>query len=502
MSIDENLQHTDSTPASISAPAFLALILGCLLLSHGALKAYLPHPTVVVSASAIIMALLWFLAVVRGDRFSTALVILVCSHFAFALEQGGYWNLVIFPLVVVLLSQNHTLKRFSRAHPGSATAIAILFAFQFIGMLIHFEGPFFDRLAGTLSLASMAGIMIILSLEPLDMDRLQRLSRVWVSLLGWMTLVALNQHFAWFHINSPLMGTYHFPTVDKWIAAPRPGSTLGHIELFGEHAVLSMVFLLSLLLGHKQLRRGLMPWIATGLLACGVNILLSGTRSAWLLATFTLLLFGLAVLFLNRPFKLPPVRQMIWLLPATILFVSLAQPLGWQRLRTRLAQTSQQSWSWGSLVTGQAINRGDVFPLAMQRLSEQTWCLGHGLSTPPINHQTWFGEEGSRFSDYHNLYFSLPPLFGWVGAAAFLLLWLHTGWRLLRHLGPALSAHPTIAPLLAGFALFWFIFFLDQFKTVMIRQPGYHMVCWIWLGLSHALIVNARRQRIRNGEGS
>jgi len=46
---------------------------------------------------------------------------------------------------------------------------------------------------------------------------------------------------------------------------------------------------------------------------------------------------------------------------------------------------------------------------------------------------------------------------------------------------------------LVGFSLFWFVFLVDEYKISILRNPNYHMLFWIWLGLSNALLKTIRQ---------
>jgi hypothetical protein len=45
-----------------------------------------------------------------------------------------------------------------------------------------------------------------------------------------------------------------------------------------------------------------------------------------------------------------------------------------------------------------------------------------------------------------------------------------------------------LVALAAGFTMFWAIFLMNEYKISILRNPNYHMLFWIWLGLANSTV--------------
>jgi hypothetical protein len=143
-----------------------------------------------------------------------------------------------------------------------------------------------------------------------------------------------------------------------------------------------------------------------------------------------------------------------------------------------------------NIISGEAINRKYTMNLGIQRLKESSWLIGYGYGNAIANRDAFSGMRSIDFNDFHCLYLELPVIYGWFGAAAFLFLILLTLFRLIR----CYRAHPKysdyLMPFILGFIIFWMVFLLNEYKISIFRALNYHMLFWIWLGLSNAIIKN------------
>ena len=111
------------------------------------------------------------------------------------------------------------------------------------------------------------------------------------------------------------------------------------------------------------------------------------------------------------------------------------------------------------------------------------------------------GQETIGGGHLHNLYLALPMMYGWVGALAYILLFLVVVFRLLA----AVRRYPfsnlsTVTCL--GFLVSLAFFLIDEVKSGnAVQTINYGMVVWIWLGLGLAayrtLKVEALEERMR-----
>ena len=80
-------------------------------------------------------------------------------------------------------------------------------------------------------------------------------------------------------------------------------------------------------------------------------------------------------------------------------------------------------------ITGKGTSREIGFTLGLQRLSDEPWIIGYGWAVGSGNKMAWFGGSltgwARQRADPHSLYYAIIPIFGWIGAVAFILLILN-----------------------------------------------------------------------------
>jgi hypothetical protein len=86
-------------------------------------------------------------------------------------------------------------------------------------------------------------------------------------------------------------------------------------------------------------------------------------------------------------------------------------------------------------------------------------------------------------------------VYGWIGSFAFLSMVVITAVRLFRVSWKYRKRESFLMVLAVGFTMFWFIFLVDQYKISILRAPNYHMMFWIWLGLSNAVVKTIRYEK-------
>ena len=83
-------------------------------------------------------------------------------------------------------------------------------------------------------------------------------------------------------------------------------------------------------------------------------------------------------------------------------------------------------------------------------------------------------------------------LYGWVGSVVFVLIILVTLFRCGHRAIRFRKSKGFLAVLVVGLTMFWGVFLGDEYKISILRNPGYHMMFWIWLGLSNAAVRTLR----------
>jgi len=151
-------------------------------------------------------------------------------------------------------------------------------------------------------------------------------------------------------------------------------------------------------------------------------------------------------------------------------------------------QLNQTSFSIQSVISGESINRYETFVQALKRLNSQSWFFGSGLGPLESNKIAWWGySEDTPYIDFHNLYYSLPMIYGYIGSFIFLFIILRTIFLSMKS-RIKISKGFYLKSMLIYMPFFWMLFLLDEWKISMLRNNNYHMLVWMFLGLNMAMI--------------
>ncbi|NOT10827.1 MAG: hypothetical protein HOP23_03170 [Methylococcaceae bacterium] len=486
------------TAVGILILTFLAQIFGHLLL-----KNYMPNAAVGGVGFVLVALLFTYVLFIRRDVFGFILIVYICSHFSYADNQGGLWNLMTFGVLVIFFFVSDIQKQegFLQKDYPMSILIGIFLLWNFAGWAIKNPMPLVSMLEG---IAALLGFLLMFKLSSnvrITPDRVRLFLTVSFFMVLYQFAVALNQRYMLVDWNTPLIGNYskfgsllEGDELDNKEAIT--SGTLRHFELFGEYGLLLTCLLLPLLSAsttQKVIRFG-SNRVVIMIFLCIAFIMLTSNRAAAVLLVLAIAFFY--VLFAIRLFssidrvgnQAKVIIVVAVLVPIIGVYVGLDQIIkDFSDLAPRLAKLSI-----GGVVSGEDINRGELVSAGALRLKSESWMFGYGYGIPQSNQWAWFGVDTFKHdvgvTDLHSLYLSLPELFGWVGSLAFVSMIVITEFRLFIVSLKYRRKNSFLLVLALGFTMFWGVFLVNEYKISIFRNPNYQMLFWIWLGLSNSLV--------------
>jgi len=480
---------------SASVRGLLLLSLFFLATAHLCIKALFPNPAfwLIGAAAIVVVGAWWYFA--HKDDFGFLLVVFACTHFDFANNQGGLWSYVLCAvLLIMIFSQRRPAIRLSSVPRVASMLLFLLFALQILGTALNPYSPV-SNIQATVVAFSHVLVFYYCASQQMTAPRLKRLLSIWFAIVCWVFVMALNQRYQWVITESPLLPHRSLTAAGSF--GDTPVASFGTSELCAEY--FCIVFALSLvIISHLKELVGLRIRLIFPLLMICLSlagIVMSGSRAAALLAVATIafLLFNTIVASTQKIRRLS-VYCPLFLFGGFFLlmfgkFFFLDGMIG-DFKQLDLSQTNMKT-----IITGEAINRNTVFDLAYQELSEKSFWVGYGYNLPANNRQS-MGIEEEALADFHSLYLSLPIFYGWIGAAAYVLLLLHAGLRIYMCYVRARKLNYFLTPIALGLAIVWGIFLLDQYKISATREPCYFFLTWILLGWTHSVANSICEQAV------
>lgn len=311
---------------------------------------------------------------------------------------------------------------------------------------------------------------------------------IFISLV--LFIVALNQKFVLIDSSHFLLGAVTgYPTVRSVNIAyeGRFPSLFGDYELFSEFSLLMFILAFSVFMdkdSNRTFKLGKTPFFLMAL--SFMNILITGTRSGFiLLFAFVLLFFVLrtGTLFSGKTLLLFSI--LIIMVP---LIISFGDLIGLDVITSRLGEIDTSRLSARSLVTGQELNRSYVYAEGYKRLAEDNWILGYGYGRAASNSNAWLGNIGALgmdIRDFHSLYLCIPMIYGWIGGIAYLVLIIYIILKILKLY--LKEDNSPLKGLALGFSFIFIFFLINEIKINSLRVYNYHFLIWILLGIAVSL---------------
>lgn len=487
---------------TLSAGGILGISFLALLSGHLLLKYYMPNPAFGGLGFVLVGLIFYYVLFVRRDPFGFILVVYICSHFAFADNQGGLWNLMTFGILAAYLATNRRQERFPRPDPVMTMLMGIFILWNMLGWGVNNPLPVIPELQG---IAAFFGFILMFRLASnvvITKERARLLLFVMFFMLLYELVVALNQHYALIKWNTPFLGNYtdKGSSITQRIAST-PGS-LHNFELLAEYGALMtglLVPLLSSSLTQRELRVG-SNRIIIMIVACLLCITLTGDRSGAILFGLVIAAY-LLILPMGLFTSIDRVgRQFRIIMVAAFLLPMAGAYFGLSHLEHKFSALSGQKFSIEGIVSGKDINRGRLVTMGLRRLASRSWLIGYGYGIPRSNRWAWFGVDPQthhiQLDDFHSLYLTLPEVYGWIGALAFLSMIVVTGFRAFKTSLRYRKRKSFLIPLAIGFAMLWGVFLTNEYKITVLRDPNYYMLFWIWLGLANSVVKTIRYQKL------
>ena len=489
---------------TLTITGILTVALLAQLAGHLLLKQYMPNVAVGGVGFLLVAVVFSYVLFIRRDAFGFILVVYICSHFSYADNQGGLWNLMTFGMLAIYITLNRQVSEFPQRDRLMSILLGVFILWNILGWFMYNPVPLIQKLQGV---AAFFGFILMFHLANnvvVTKERFRLFLTVSFTMVVYQFIVAIIQRYHLVGWNTPFIGTYTSLSgliVEAKEYAPTTG-TLRHFELFGEYGVLLnclLVPLLSSSFTQKDLRFGNSRIIIMVLMCLTFPILTSGRATAIL----SVLMFVLYYLVLptrifasidrfNRQFVI--IGLFALLLPLVGAYIGLAQ------LEDDFSLLSNEKFSASNVISGKSINRGALISAGLQRIDSESWWVGNGYGVSRSNHWAWFGidpeKQEVRIAGFHSLYLSLPMLYGWIGSLAFLAMIVLTAFRVFAASLKYRTMKSFLVVLAVGFTMFFFVFLIDQYKISILRNPNYHMIFWIWLGLANAVVKTIRYERL------
>ncbi|PWU05181.1 MAG: hypothetical protein C5B52_00110 [Bacteroidetes bacterium] len=474
-----------------SIPLILVKLAISFILGNFCLKLY-PVPVNVAAFAGIFIML--FDSLRRKDGFSFLVQVFFLNHFITGNEFGGVFNLAA--VFAIVMSEVVYGKRgaFGVSSLNNATKIflGILLLCQFVAMIGGDKFGMSQRALGFIIFTALVTLVYFLSKVSFELEDYKRLFYLLFIFSLFILYVSFNQRLNF--SGSNFLPNYN-ADADFEFDFIRSGGTFLNYEAYGEYSLSMMVLVIPGLISGSFWKEDVKLFFAcVGIFAISlVGVILSGTRSSFFLlplaVVFILFWLGrrmqplLLLLFAAFTISAYYVNQQYQLIDLNI-------------FEERSANMDLQHLTFGDLLSGSQMNRGDIFGYAFNKIGQSGGLVGEGYYTKVEAYKmTHFDSATYPIIDYHNFYLSSIVLWGFAGAIAFVAIFILT---IIS--GISLYAKSSIVrgfhtDLLLGFNTVFIFFMINQYKIQFIRECNYMIVILTMLLIYKSLIKTVRQEK-------
>ena len=479
----------------LSTQKIFLYVASFLLIGLFTIKAYFSIPLFWFLAFLILIFFLSKILFVNNDPMGVILILFFLSHFSYLENQGGLWNILAFTIFSIILFRKKR-RTYFKSDPLTFSLLILLFLFNLIGWIFISDAELILRIQGFIMLCSYILMFLFISNIKLTPFQLRRFFDLLVIISIYVFFASINQRIGIIDSYFPFLPP---KAISEGVIAltTNSNSTFGNSELYGEYSVLILLLTMSVSKSQKLVRlffsKTYYPLIIISLSFIGT--FLSGSRASIILAILAVIIVFLQnIVNFNNSIKF--FRNLIFVIIFTLILSFLGLDFGYLSTKVDFQKIDQSAMSIQSIISGESINRYELFQFALDRLNSQNWFFGNGLGPLESNLISWWGySSDTPYIDFHNLYYSLPMIYGYAGSFIFLFFIVRII-ILNRKYSKKIKIAYYLKPLLKIMPFFWILFFLDEWKITMLRNSNYHMLIWMFLGLNMALIKTIKTIKI------
>ena len=467
------------------------------------LVAHLTHNSsnmIAITGIVLTFGISYIFFLTNRDVFAFITLVFAGSHFFnFGAGYGGTFNHVALAgigFTIIFFSKYKEIK-------GNSLFVGfLLFVFvlwNILGWVFRSPVPLYKLIFGVSAFFGFILIFLVLSKIALTKERLKLFIGITSLMSFWAMLISINTYFKLININSPFLISTNRRFEHAW--SIQSGTFENH-ELYGEFGMLTFFLLIPFALLQKQTFKQLnlnktIFWI--GLISSFFNALFSFSKALYIELPIGI---GIMVIFITV-IKVKTVNRnlnFIKYLSAIMLIVLLIQPiLPFEQIISERYSKGDNTVSnfYQDPITGKGTSREQSYTLGLARLNSDPWIIGFGWAPGREQRYAWFDNPDNMTwkADFHNLYYSAVPIFGWIGMVAFLFLILTITTQLFKLLIRFKNTDHYLVPFVVGLIFVFVFFLLDQWKINATRDAHYFMMVMIWLGIASSTINTLKVSR-------
>jgi len=419
----------------------------------------------------------------KQDVLLNIMVAYGMSHFHFATKAGmlGPWIVLAY----FLLSFN-VLGKFRNVFRTQAHyfLIIVFLLFNLLGLLFNNPNTSFENLTSFVSLIGLALTFYLLTRLYYNAEDIQFIIYVFGIMITYTFLSSMNNGLGLFRTSSPLVTLSEQYFADKFVV-PMFGRS------FGEYFLCMNLFFAAMIV-TPAIRGAKKNYYTAFYLMSFLGCLVGFSKAQTLI-----LVIGNIIIFAFSSVGISAKK----LISVTLIIGALAFVLiigqSYFNLTFIFERFAEQPDLFKNVFenpfTAEGTSRDESFYWGLRRNIDNNSVVGYGWSPADANNAAYFHgmNINIRKHDFHSLYLSVFPVFGWVAGSIF-FFWLAT--FLTRAYKICFSFvkgnHSLIGKSFLGLAV---AFLLAEYAIPVTSEANYFFILIVWMGIVNGIYYTARQ---------
>ena len=438
--------------------------------------------------------------------FVMLMMVFVASHFKLSdLIFGGIINFIIpFALIIWSLQSGGKINIHQKRDRLINLLLILLVLSNCLGWMFKSKLQWYYLLVAIVNFSAF----IIMFKYAKSMVWLENRMKIFVEILCVMSVYALItaiiNGFDLLDFETPLITSWKIGEEDIFIfggrlflsMVERPSGEMGLIYFSFLFPIATSTSIASILHINRKLL-----WVGT--VSAFVVCLIAFSKSQTILLVISSILLILAPNILSFNFLKSRMKPLLFLLSLGIVIVFSNAYFNYGFIFQRFKnQPKIVENFFKNPFEAVGTSREVSYTMGISALKRESWWIGYGYAMSKRNKIAYLGTESAVKStiklDFHNLYYSLPPVMGWIGGFAFVSLFLTYLIRGLNLIRFRRVRENFRAVFLLAFMNMMLFFLLGEWTINALTSPHYLMMIMILLGLAYSMYYNCLRVQTGN----
>lgn len=440
----------------------------------------------------LIIGFMIFKQYIAKSIFLFILLIFIGSHFTFLNESGGTFAIAAFFVILINLLQKKNVREIKIKDNKINFLVFILLLFSVSGWLLKSKLTMIELLFSAITFFSIILMFNISSRIVWTEARMLDFIVILCVIIIYALFTAIANTIHLIPIKSTLWYSFEMNYIGEgsfFISMiKRPSTAVGAMYF---SFLVPFFILKSKMIITNLNKKILLAGIISSSLVCVVGF----SKSHLVVFGFAITIIPLIILFqLKSNYSLFK-NYFILIALGIVCFILFKPFFHFETYQTRFAEQPDLFKNFmANPLKPMNTTREESFTLGQESLERENWFIGYGYSNGTLNRIAWFGDDYDKTNkyDFHSTYYSLPQLFGWLGALAYLSLFIITMRRMYKIFkNKNVIGYYRIFSF--SFCMLFLIHLMTEYSITALTAPHYLMMLFILLGFANSLFSNYRR---------